>query len=375
MISTIKNVVRNNYVNMRGWSTERALLLIESDDWGSIKMPSIEVYDFLKAKGVAVDSSYFTKYDCLENEKDLTDLFEVLNSFKDINGNPLCITANTIMANPDFDKIASNGFSEYAYELFIETYKRYGDYKVFPIWKEGVDRHILFPQFHGREHFNPLEWMNVLRNGNRDEMLAFDNKVLLGLDSTQSSKRYLNYTSAFNYVSIEERDSFRDIIHDGTNHFRNIFGFESKSFVPPCGIKGYDLDKILFENGIRYLQSGRLFEPDGSGGVISRNHFWGDKNELGQFYWRRNSTFEPSRDWNHDWEGSIMKEAEYAFRWGKPLVINSHRVNYVGGIEPKNRENTLRLLVRIVKKLQAKYSNLEFISSDQLGDLIKSTSK
>jgi hypothetical protein len=375
MITRIKNAVRNNYVNMRGWSTERALLLIESDDWGSIKMPSKEVFDILKTSGVAVDSSYFTKYDCLENEKDLTDLFEVLNSFNDINGNPLCITANTIMANPDFEKIESNGFSKYEYELFTETYKRYGDYKVFPIWKEGVDMHILFPQFHGREHFNPLEWMNVLKNGNRNEILAFENKVLLGLDNTQSSKRYLNYTSAFNYESLEERDSFREIIHEGTNHFRSIFGFESKSFVPPCGIKGYDLDKILFENGINYLQSGRLFEPDGRGGVIAKNHFWGDKNEHGQLYWRRNSTFEPSRDWNYDWEGSIMKEAEYAFRWGKPLVINSHRVNYVGGIDPRNRENTLRLLARIVKKLQAKYSNLEFISSDQLGDLIKSTSK
>ena len=33
------------------------------------------------------------------------------------------------------------------------------------------------------------------------------------------------------------------------------------------------------------------------------------------------------------------------------------------------------LLTKIVKKLQAKYPNLEFMSSDQLGDLIKSTSK
>lgn len=375
MINKVKNVLRNNYVNIRGWSSKRRILLIESDDWGAIKMPSKEVYDNLKAKGIAVDSSYFSKYDCLETEKDLTDLFEVLSSFKDINGNNLCITANTIIANPDFEKIKSNGFSKYEYELFTETYNRYGEHKAFSIFKEGIDKHILYPQFHGREHINPTEWMNVLNKGNKIEMLAFENKVLLGIDNPQASSRYLNYTSAFNYESLEERDSFKDIIEEGTKHFNTIFGFQSKSFVPPCGIKGYDLDKILFDNGILYLQSGRLFEPDGNGGVIAKNHFWGDKNEQGQFYWRRNGTFEPSRDWHYDWEDSIMKEAEYAFRWGKPLVLNSHRVNYSGGIDPKNRENTLKLLTKIVKKLQAKYPNLEFMSSDQLGDLIKSTSK
>ena len=376
MISKVKNVLRNNYVNMRGWSTKRRILLIESDDWGAIKMRSREVYDKLKTAGIPVDSNYFSKYDCLENEKDLTDLFEVLSSFKDINGNNLCITANTIVANPDFQKIKANNFSQYEYELFTETYKRYGEDKVFKLWQEeGIKEHLLYPQFHGREHINPHEWMNVLRHGSKSEIMAFDNEVLLGLDNPEGSKRHLNYTSAFNYESEEEKASFRGIIEEGIKHFNNIFGFQSKSFVPPCGIKSYELDEVLYENDVSYLQTGRLFEPDGNGGIIAKNHWWGETNKYGQIYWRRNGTFEPSRDWHYDWESSIMKEAEYAFRWGKPLVLNSHRVNFSGGIDPKNRENTLKLLSKIVKKLQTKYPDLEFMSSDQLGDLIQSTRK
>lgn len=375
MIGKVKDILRRNYVNMKGWSTKRKILLIESDDWGAIKMPSAEVYNKLKQAGVAVDSSYFSRYDCLENDKDLNDLFEVLSSFKDINGNHACITANTIVANPDFEKIKANGFTTYEYELFTETYKRYGQPDTFKIWQEGIKSHLLYPQFHGREHINPAEWMRVLRHGDKSEIMAFDNEVLLGLDNANGSQRFLNYTGAFNFESREEEKSFEGIINDGISHFNNIFGFVSKSFVAPCGIKNDNLDKVLHNNGVEYFQVGRQLEPDGKGGVVARNRFWGHKNELGQIYWRRNGTFEPSRDWHYDWESAILKDAEYAFKWGKPLVLNSHRVNYSGGVDPGNRENTLRLLSSFIKKLQSKYPDLEFMSSDQLGDYMKSTMK
>jgi hypothetical protein len=338
-------------------------------------MPSKLIYDKLLTSGVAVDDNYFSKYDCLENEKDLTDLFEVLSSFKDINGNHLCITANTIVANPDFQKIKANGFTKYEYELFTETYKRYEQHNAFSIWQEGIKNHLLFPQFHGREHINPTEWMKVLKLGDKNEIMAFDNEVLLGLNNVNGSQIFLNYTGAFNFESPQEEQSFKKIIEEGIEHFNTIFGFVSKSFVAPCGIKNDNLDNVLHKNGVEYFQVGRQLEPDGKGGVIAKNRYWGHTNKLNQLYWRRNGTFEPSRDWHFNWEDSVMEDAKYAFRWGKPLVLNSHRVNYSGGVDPKNRENTLILLSKIVKKLQAKYPNLEFMSSDQLGDLIKSTSK
>ncbi len=375
MILKIKKSLRRNYVNLRGWSTKKKILVIESDDWGAIKMPSKLIYDKLLTSGVAVDDNYFSKYDCLENEKDLTDLFEVLSSFKDINGNHLCITANTIVANPDFQKIKANGFTKYEYELFTETYKRYEQHNAFSIWQEGIKNHLLFPQFHGREHINPTEWMKVLKLGDKNEIMAFDNEVLLGLNNVNGSQRFLNYTGAFNFESPQEEQSFKKIIEEGIEHFNTIFGFVSKSFVAPCGIKNDNLDNVLHKNGVEYFQVGRQLEPDGKGGVIAKNRYWGHTNKLNQLYWRRNGTFEPSRDWHFNWEDSVMEDAKYAFRWGKPLVLNSHRVNYSGGVDPKNRENTLILLSKIVKKLQAKYPNLEFMSSDQLGDLIKSTSK
>ncbi|MDZ7634132.1 MAG: hypothetical protein U5L72_06700 [Bacteroidales bacterium] len=37
----------------------------------------------------------------------------------------LSITANTLLANPDFEKIRETDFAKYHYEIFTDTYKRY----------------------------------------------------------------------------------------------------------------------------------------------------------------------------------------------------------------------------------------------------------
>jgi hypothetical protein len=73
---------------------------------------------------------------------------------------------------------------------------------------------------------------------------------------------------------------------------------------------------------------------------------------LGQIHWRRNCTFEPSRNQDYDWVNRCLKEIEIAFRWGKPAVINSHRVNFIGSIFPENREKSLQKLKTLLKEVQ-----------------------
>ena len=74
--------IKSNYVNFRGWSTKRKILVIESDDWGSIRMPSKRIYEELLSKNIPVDKHYFAKNDCLESNTDLELLFEVLFQIK-----------------------------------------------------------------------------------------------------------------------------------------------------------------------------------------------------------------------------------------------------------------------------------------------------
>ncbi|MBK8547870.1 MAG: hypothetical protein IPL63_10985 [Saprospiraceae bacterium] len=105
MIQEIKTGLTQWVKGSLGWKTERKIVVFESDDWGSIRMPSQKVYDSLVSKGVRLDSQggyLFNKFDTLADEDDLTALFEVLQSVKDKNGNPAVFTTVCVAANPDF---------------------------------------------------------------------------------------------------------------------------------------------------------------------------------------------------------------------------------------------------------------------------------
>ena len=84
-------------------------------------MPSKQVYEKLLKQGYRVDRCHFSHYDSLETEDDLVCLFEVLDSVRDSNNKPAVLTANCVVANPDFDKIEAYGFQEYYYESVLKT--------------------------------------------------------------------------------------------------------------------------------------------------------------------------------------------------------------------------------------------------------------
>ena len=59
-----------------------------------------------------------------------------------------------------------------------------------------------------------------------------------------------------------------------------------------------------------------------------------------------------------------------AFKWRKPAVISTHRANYVGGMQPENRDKGLSQLKSLIRQIQKNWPEVIFLSSSQLGDLI-----
>ena len=68
-----------------------------------------------------------------------------------------------------------------------------------------------------------------------------------------------------------------------------------------------------------------------------------------------------------------LSEIEIAFRWKKPAIRSSHRVNYIGWLNEKNRTKGLRELDKLLFQIIKYWPNVEFMTSSELGNLINET--
>lgn len=375
----VKTLLSKNYINLKSWKTKRKIIVIESDDWGSIRMNSKESYNRLLKKGVPVDKSYFTINDCLETNQDLWHLQEVLSSVKDINNRNPILTLNAVVANPDFKKIIEVNYSNYFYKNIIASYKDNinDSSKVYEILKNSLINNEFFkPQFHGREHLNVRKYMNNLFNRNEYDLLGSNESCLLGLvkGSQIKSRAFYNsqnYMAAFEALDVKHQIEIEQITIDGLSIFEQLFGFKSKSFVAQSLIFGNHLLPVLSINNIEYIQGAQQFIPLGGGKLKVKNYFTGAKTQFNQVLSRRNASFEPSSNPNLDWADKCLNEIKIAFNWNSPAIINSHRVNFMGAINPNNRENNLKQLKVLLKTILIKWPDVEFLSSDELGAMIK----
>lgn len=371
MFFNLKKSLISHVQNLPGWRTNRKIVVIESDDWGSIRMPSRQVYDKLLKEGYPVDRDPFMKYDSLADESDLTSLFEVLSSVKDALGNPAKMTANTIVANPDFAKISASDYSTYHYEPFTTTLNRYPNHaRSFDLWKEGMAQGVFHPQFHGREHLNTGRWMKALKRNDPQVRRAFD-LGMISIGSGPSDMRF-NYMEALDYFSEEEKAEKQAVVSEGLELFRQTFGYPSRSFIACCYVWDKETEQILHKNGVKFIQGvAQQLLPrinNHKHTFKKKYHFIGQQNNLSQFYLTRNSYFEPCLlPAGTDHIGYCMKRMEIAFKLNKPAIIASHRLNYVGGIHPENRDANLKLLKELLVRIKSKWPGLEFLSSDQLG--------
>lgn len=360
-------------LNILGWHTKRKLVIIESDDWGSVRMPSREVFYNLIENGIDLFSDgglRYNKNDSLATESDLSALFEVLASFKDHTGRSPSFTPVSVVANPDFDSIEKSGFAQYIYEPFTQTLKKYkGCENSFSLWIEGIEKRLFVPQFHGREHLNIPVWIRALQNGNKNVRLAFDNRMW-GISTTDDPLIRIELQAAFDFIDVNDIEYQKEVISDGLNLFEELFGYRASLFVPPNGFHSSRLEKICVAHGIRYISVPKLQEePIGNGNVRRRLHWLGKRNQSELISLIRNCFFEPG-DSSKEWTGSCLSEIATAFKWHKPAVISSHRVNYVGALYKGNRDRSLRALIDLIKGIQKNWPDVEFVTTEELGRII-----
>lgn len=376
-VSSFIEKLKNHCINIPGWRSNRKIIVFESDDWGMQRMPSKKAFENLLAKGYPVDKSIYNRFDSLETNQDLEALMDVLSSVKDKNNHEPIFTLNIILSNPDFKKILDSNFQEYHYELFTENLrKNKNSNNVFDLYKQGISNKLFQPQFHGREHVHINNWMYNLKNRNPQFLAAFKEGSYTINDCRGSSCRY-ECLDAMGTYSDYDFDLIKTSIKHGLSLFNEIWGFQSSSIIAPCYTWSKPLENVFKDNGIKYIQGSRAQrEPNslGNSSKIYRN-YCGKRSHNGLTYLVRNVSFEQIESRDDNIVNSALKQIHTSFFWGKPAIISTHRVNYIGSIEESNRIKNLKLLKTLLKDIVKRYPDVEFLSSDKLGDLITSKEK
>ena len=374
MLANIKESLVRNITNAAGWRTNRKIIVLESDDWGMVRMASSTAFKRLQRKGYPVDRCPYNRNDSLASNADMERLMEVLDSVRDRNGNPPVMTANNIVANPDFRKIREDSFDRYHYEPYTVTLERYPDHdRTFALQKEAFELGLFHPQLHGREHLHVPHWLEALQTGERRVLDAFDEGMFTVRNDGRSSCR-TEYLDGFGMYDPQQVAELEKVIREAADLFSEIWGTRSQSVIAPCYTWRPEVEYFFHLCGISYIQSGRVQRVPQSrfGKMKFVRHYLGQRTKHGLRYLLRNALFEPSANPELDWVNSCLNEIKNAFWWGKPAIISTHRVNYIGFINPANSDRNLPLLRDLLHKIVLAWPEVEFMSSDRLGRMIAS---
>ncbi len=368
----------NNIKNLSGWRTNRKIVVISVDDYGNVRLASKKARENLDRAGLKVHAR-FDAFDTLETREDLEQLYEVLNSARDKHGKPSVFTPFALPCNIDFEAMEEEDYRDYRYELLPETYRKLstGDPQAYQgawaLWQEGISKGLMAPQFHGREHFNLKVFNEKLAQRDHEVLAALKNRSYTSISG--SGYPTIGWTAAFSFSGQEDIETFPEILRTGTDAFEQVFGYRSESFTPPAQQFPLQLESTLRQYGIRHLDKPFVRQRHlGDGNYRREFNSTRHDRRLGLNILVRNVVFEPT-DGQGDHVGKALRQVEAAFRLRKPANISSHRVNFCGHINERNRAKGLGDLKNLLQQIVRRWPDVEFMAAHELGNLIGGVSE
>ena len=328
------------------------IVVIESDDWGLMGcQPNVQWDPNQPLTDYATDQ--------LETEAELDSLFALLADYeKDFLRAPI-ITANFIVSNPDFKETIASGFNELKLMPIDEAFPELMDK-----WKSGMNRHLFYPQYHGRLHYNYHQYQYRLQNDKRTQDL-FRQRVNGGLENYKETDTDL-HSEYVDWSSGKPISNLSAWYSEGLSQFKKTFGFESHSTICPNYILQPESIKDLSDAGTSYLQAAnRLIYKTASSKRTYKNYCFGKQLPGGAVALNRNVRFEPCRN-KKRWSASVAIEKSFElFDAGIPVVIDTHRMNYTGA----HASASLRQLKELLEAYKS-VKGLMFMTTTELGQAI-----
>ena len=375
----MKQVLFDNLKNLPGWKTKRKILVISVDDYGNVRLDSKRARKSMDKAGLKV-LSRFDAYDTLESFRDLEMLYEVLDSVRDSKERAAVFTPFAMPSNINFEAMAEQDYQNYIPENLPETYRKLEAFQpkayqgAWDLWQEGIEKALMVPQFHGREHLNLKSFEAKLAARDIEVLTALKNRSYTSI--SRSGFPNISYTAAYEFEDVRENHSFKFILQDGLDRFEKVYGNKSIHFNSPGGREHPMIHSFLKEKGVKFLDTPFIKnQHEGSGKYMKSLNWTGKRNKEGQIYQVRNVVFEPTDNRGFDWVDYSFRQICTAFQWNKPAIVSSHRVNFCGEIDPENRRKGLQSLKALLKRVVQHYPDVEFMSSVELGEFISNNLK
>ncbi len=350
-------------------------ICFESDDWGSYRLPLPPKRQTIYQLPIQLDEpgvEFFNAFDAIESPDDVEALTNTLLEIGRKHSIELPqqpkFTFLHATRNPNFEKIKASNFQDYYSEGIEDSYlKTWGKSSLIST-KKAIAENVIRAEFHCREHLNVPYWMNQLKKGDFETLLAAENEFWSFINKNANQ---VYYQASFHLDNAKDIQQYQEIISNGLDDFKNLFDYSSIYFVAPNAPYSNQLLPILKSKGVKLICGGRLqIEPMGSGKNRKVYRIPGVKWLDGFYYVKRNAFFEPA-DKSMDWVDLCLKQISIAFSKDQPAVISSHRVNYVSGGSVQNRDHGLKELEKLIHSIYKNWPEVEFITSNQLLEFYK----
>lgn len=309
------------------------ILIIESDDWGAGPLSQADALD---------------------------DIARVLQGHKDATGRAPIFNLALVLAVPDGPAIRTAG----AYRRVSLDDPMFAP--VLSALRHGQARGVFALQLHGMEHY----WPQALMTCQDVQIQGWLHQGAPAVTEQLPSHLQSRWVDAGRLPSTAHTEAaVRTAVAEEVRAYARIIGEAPKVVVPPTFVWTRATEQAWANHGLqcivtpgwRYTRRNADGLPDGDEGPIVN----GDQAD-GLTYLARTDYFEPARgrDAVH-----ALRALDRATAEGRPCVLENHRDNFIGDLH--TRERSLRELGKLYRDALARHSDLRFISSWQLGCILR----
>ena len=307
------------------WAALRAVV-IESDDWGLCAWaPDREAWATL-AETPAFQSRAGRRYggSTLESAADVKALAALLLEHRGGDGAAPVWQANTVMANPDYARLARERPTSGALPL-VELPETPGRWARPGLWDEvrrAREAGVWWIELHGLHHLPEGAWLAALARGDADARRALEHQspVCAAVEAVGE------------YDPSEPAETRRRNLDRALACFRALVGRAPRSFCPP----DYRWDESLEADAERHGLTTFQGKAEQAGSPFPRlrrmlaSRRWPHARGA-RFYLPPRIAFEPcgpGEGRGRDAVEAALRSARAAWKRSRPAILSSHRLNY-----------------------------------------------